>query len=254
MAFDMSQVQRGARNRRTPYHEAAQKHDPKGYTVYNHMYFPIRFDSFEAEFDDPAQRCDAVGRRGRTLPRDRRPRRVPVRPAADAARPVDVRRRPGQVRADLRQRRRHHQRPGPHADGREHVLVRARVLGRPAVRARAEERVPGPRRDDPRGGRRAAPGPGAEVEGPDGQADRSRDPRPPLLLLDRGEDRRGAGRDHAHRLDLRGRLRGVPHRHRPRAPRSTTRSWRRARSSASARRARATSGGSRARSSTGAPT
>jgi hypothetical protein len=51
MAFDMSQVQRGARNRRTPYHEAAQKHDPKGYTVYNHMYFPIRFDSFEAEFD-----------------------------------------------------------------------------------------------------------------------------------------------------------------------------------------------------------
>jgi glycine cleavage system aminomethyltransferase T len=51
MAFDMSQVQRGARNRRTPYHEAAQKYDPKGYTVYNHMYFPIRFDSFESEFE-----------------------------------------------------------------------------------------------------------------------------------------------------------------------------------------------------------
>ncbi|HET9248625.1 MAG TPA: glycine cleavage T C-terminal barrel domain-containing protein [Actinomycetota bacterium] len=51
MAFDMSQVQRGARNRRTPYHEAAQKHDPKGYTVYNHMYFPIRFDTFEQEFE-----------------------------------------------------------------------------------------------------------------------------------------------------------------------------------------------------------
>ena len=51
MAFDMSQVQRGARNRRTPYHEAARKYDPKGYTVYNHMYFPIRFDTFEAEFD-----------------------------------------------------------------------------------------------------------------------------------------------------------------------------------------------------------
>jgi len=51
MAFDMSQVQRGARNRRTPYHEAAQRHDPKGYTVYNHMYFPIRFDSFESEFE-----------------------------------------------------------------------------------------------------------------------------------------------------------------------------------------------------------
>jgi aminomethyltransferase len=44
-------VQRGARNRRTPYHEATQKHDPKGFTVYNHMYFPIRFDSFEEEFE-----------------------------------------------------------------------------------------------------------------------------------------------------------------------------------------------------------
>jgi glycine cleavage system aminomethyltransferase T len=51
MAFDMSQVQRGARNRRTPYHEAAQRYDPKGYTVYNNMYFPIRFDTFEAEFE-----------------------------------------------------------------------------------------------------------------------------------------------------------------------------------------------------------
>jgi glycine cleavage system aminomethyltransferase T len=49
--FDMSQVQRGARNRRTPYYEATQKYSPKGFTVYNHMYFPIRFDSFEAEFE-----------------------------------------------------------------------------------------------------------------------------------------------------------------------------------------------------------
>ncbi|HET9311628.1 MAG TPA: glycine cleavage T C-terminal barrel domain-containing protein [Actinomycetota bacterium] len=50
-AFDMSLVQRGARNRRTPYFEATQRYGPKGFTVYNHMYFPIRFDSFEAEFD-----------------------------------------------------------------------------------------------------------------------------------------------------------------------------------------------------------
>jgi glycine cleavage system aminomethyltransferase T len=49
--FDMSLVQRGARNRRTPYHEATQRCGPKGFTVYNHMYFPIRFDTFEAEFD-----------------------------------------------------------------------------------------------------------------------------------------------------------------------------------------------------------
>jgi len=48
--FDMGLVQRGARNRRTPYHEAAQRRSPLGYTVYNHMYFPIRFDSFENEF------------------------------------------------------------------------------------------------------------------------------------------------------------------------------------------------------------
>jgi hypothetical protein len=49
--FDMSLVQRGARNRRTPYYEATQKYGPAGFTVYNHMYFPIRFDTFEAEFD-----------------------------------------------------------------------------------------------------------------------------------------------------------------------------------------------------------
>jgi aminomethyltransferase len=50
-AFDMSLVQRGARNRRTPYYEATQRYGPQGFTVYNHMYFPIRFDTFEHEFD-----------------------------------------------------------------------------------------------------------------------------------------------------------------------------------------------------------
>jgi aminomethyltransferase len=49
--FDMSLVQRGARNRRTPYYEATQRYGPEGFTVYNHMYFPIRFDTFEAEFE-----------------------------------------------------------------------------------------------------------------------------------------------------------------------------------------------------------
>jgi glycine cleavage system aminomethyltransferase T len=49
--FDMSLVQRGARLRRSPYYEATQSHSPVGYTVYNHMLFPIRFDTFEAEFD-----------------------------------------------------------------------------------------------------------------------------------------------------------------------------------------------------------
>jgi len=50
-SFDMGLVQRGARNRRTPYYEATQKYGPKGFTVYNHMYFPIRFGTFEEEFD-----------------------------------------------------------------------------------------------------------------------------------------------------------------------------------------------------------
>jgi aminomethyltransferase len=49
--FDMSQVQCGARNRRTPYYEATQRYEPQGFTVYNHMYFPIRYDTFEAEFE-----------------------------------------------------------------------------------------------------------------------------------------------------------------------------------------------------------
>ena len=49
--FDMGLVQQGARNRRTPYHEATQRYGPQGYTVYNHMYFPIRYDTFEAEYE-----------------------------------------------------------------------------------------------------------------------------------------------------------------------------------------------------------
>ena len=32
-AFDMGLVQRGARNRRTPYYEATQRYGPKGMTV-----------------------------------------------------------------------------------------------------------------------------------------------------------------------------------------------------------------------------
>jgi aminomethyltransferase len=49
-SFDMSLVQCGARLRRSPYFEAEQRYGPKGYTVYNHMLFPIRFDDFEAEY------------------------------------------------------------------------------------------------------------------------------------------------------------------------------------------------------------
>jgi glycine cleavage system aminomethyltransferase T len=49
-AFDMGLVQCGARLRRSPYYEAEQRYGPRGYTVYNHMLFPIRFDDYEAEY------------------------------------------------------------------------------------------------------------------------------------------------------------------------------------------------------------
>src|SRR5437762_8659034 len=49
-AFDMSLVQCGARLRRSPFYEAEQAYGPKGYTVYNHMLFPIRYDDLEAEY------------------------------------------------------------------------------------------------------------------------------------------------------------------------------------------------------------
>jgi glycine cleavage system aminomethyltransferase T len=48
--FDMSLVQCGARLRRSPFYEAEQPYRPKGYTVYNHMLFPIRFDDLETEY------------------------------------------------------------------------------------------------------------------------------------------------------------------------------------------------------------
>src|SRR5205809_4387507 len=49
-AFDMSLVQCGARLRRSPFYEAEQAYGPKGYTVYNHTLFPIRYDDLEAEY------------------------------------------------------------------------------------------------------------------------------------------------------------------------------------------------------------
>jgi glycine cleavage system T protein len=48
--FDMTLVQCGARLRRSPYYDAEQRYGPKGYTVYNHTLFPIRYDDLEAEY------------------------------------------------------------------------------------------------------------------------------------------------------------------------------------------------------------
>jgi glycine cleavage system aminomethyltransferase T len=50
MIFDPALLQRGARLRRSPYFAATQKAGCRGYTVYNHMLLPIRYDTFEAEY------------------------------------------------------------------------------------------------------------------------------------------------------------------------------------------------------------
>jgi aminomethyltransferase len=49
-AFDMRLVQCGARLRRSPYYEATQRYGPKGFTVYNHMLFPICFADLIEEY------------------------------------------------------------------------------------------------------------------------------------------------------------------------------------------------------------
>ncbi len=50
MAFDMTQIQRGARLRRSPFFEATQRHGCKAYTVYNHTLLPSFYDDPEAEY------------------------------------------------------------------------------------------------------------------------------------------------------------------------------------------------------------
>jgi aminomethyltransferase len=48
--FDPALIQRGARLKRSPYFEATQRAGCLGYTVYNHMLLPIRYDELEAEY------------------------------------------------------------------------------------------------------------------------------------------------------------------------------------------------------------
>jgi len=50
MIFDPALIQRGARLKRLPYFAATQRAGCLGYTVYNHMLLPIRYDTFEAEY------------------------------------------------------------------------------------------------------------------------------------------------------------------------------------------------------------
>src|SRR2546426_2241136 len=48
--FDPQLIQRGARLKRSPFFEATQRAGCLGYTIYNHMLLPIRYDDFEAEY------------------------------------------------------------------------------------------------------------------------------------------------------------------------------------------------------------
>ena len=50
MTFDMNLIQRGARLRRSPFFDATVRHGATGYTVYNHMLFPICFGDLEEEY------------------------------------------------------------------------------------------------------------------------------------------------------------------------------------------------------------
>jgi glycine cleavage system aminomethyltransferase T len=50
MPFDMGLVQRGSRLRRTPYFAATQRAGAVGYTVYNHMLFPIGYADLVEEY------------------------------------------------------------------------------------------------------------------------------------------------------------------------------------------------------------
>ncbi len=75
--FDMRLIQRGARLRRSPYFEAAQRYGCRAYTVYNHMFLPSYYDDPIAEYwqlrvpgDVPGRHprgadADGVVRRGR---------------------------------------------------------------------------------------------------------------------------------------------------------------------------------------------
>ncbi len=49
-SFDMDLVQRGARLRRSPFFASTQRYGAKAYTVYNHTFFPIRYDDLEKEY------------------------------------------------------------------------------------------------------------------------------------------------------------------------------------------------------------
>ena len=252
--FDMSLVQRGARNRRTPYYEATQRYGPKGFTVYNHMYFPIRFDTFEEEFDAllnavtlwdvSVERClEISGPDGFAFAQLLTPRDL-SKCAVGQAKYVLICDSDGGIINDPVLTRMD-ENTFWFALASSDALLFARGLKNayPDLDVTIEEADVAP----------------LQVQGP-----KSKDLMVKLLgddILDlkyyfwtHAEIAGRAGRGHANRVDLGGRLRGVHHRHLPRERGLRGDHGSRPGSSASCRPGRATSVASRARSSTGAPT
>ena len=206
--FDMSLVQRGARLRRSPFYEAEQRYGPKGYTVYNHMLFPIAFDDLEAEYwhllehvtlwDVAVERClEVSGPDGLRFTQLLTPRNL-EQCAVGQAKYVLVTAPDGGSSTTPSS-------PGWTRTGSGSRSPRATCSSTP--------RGLRPRRDGrgAHGGRRlAAPDPGAEVQGRRARPLRRRDPRPQVLLVHRDRAVRHPGRRDPHRLDVRGRLRGLP--------------------------------------------
>ena len=211
--FDMSLVQRGARNRRTPYYEATQRYGPKGFTVYNHMYFPIRFDSFEAEFDAllngvtlwdvSVERClEISGPDGFRFAQLLTPRDLSKCAVGQGKYVLICDSDGGIVNDPVLTRMDENTFWFALASSDALLFARGLKNAYPDLDVTIREADVAPLQVQ-----------GPEVEGPDGEAPRPGDPRPQVLLLDGGQDRRRAGRGHPHRMDVGDRLRGVSHRH-----------------------------------------
>ena len=215
MAFDMSLVQRGARLRQSPFYEAEQAYGPKGYTVYNHMLFPINFDDFEAEYwhllnhvtlwDVAVERqLEVTGRDGFRFAQLLTPRDL-SKCAVGQGKYVLITTPEGGIVND----------PVMLRLGENHFWFALASSRRAALR-HGPGRQPG--LGCPPVGARClpAPDPGPALQRRGGRPVRRRDPVAQVLLVPRaGAGRHPAGGD-AHRLDGRGRLRGLPARRQPR--------------------------------------
>ena len=215
MPFDMSLVQRGARLRQSPFYEAEQAYGPRGYTVYNHMLFPINFDDFEAEYwhllrhvtlwDVAVERqLEVQGRDGFRFAQLLTPRDL-SKCAVGQGKYVLITAPDGGIVNDpvmLRLGENHFWFALASSDALLYAIgLAARPgLGRPALRARC---LPGP-------------DPGAPLQGRGAGALRRRDPVAEVLLVPRAGARWHPGDRDPHRLDRRGRVRGLPARRQPR--------------------------------------